>query len=121
MKSFTSVDAYIESFPDDVKAKLQTLRNIIQKTVPEATEGISYGMPSYKLNGPLVYFGGFKDHISLFPTGSGVAALKKDLVGYETTKGTIHFPLDKPLPLPLIKKVVEFKVQENSNKKGGKK
>lgn len=116
MKTFNSVDEYINSYPKDVQDKLSSLRKTIKHAAPKAGEIISYGMPAYTLNGILVYFGGFKDHLSLFPTGSGVEAFKKELADYKTSKGTIQFSLDQKLPLPLITKIVKFRVKENTEK-----
>ncbi len=116
MKKYGSVDEYIESFPENVQEILKTLRRTIKSAAPQATEDISYGMPVYKQNGNLVYFGGFKDHVSFFPTGGGVEAFKKEIGEYVTGKGTASFPLDKPLPLDLITKIVEYRVQENTDK-----
>jgi uncharacterized protein YdhG (YjbR/CyaY superfamily) len=89
------------------------LRKVIKEAAPEADEKISYRMPSYALNGPLVYFAAFKDHISLFPTGSPMEGFKEDLSKYRTAKGTLQFPLDKPMPYDLIGRIVKFRVAEN--------
>lgn len=114
MKTYKNVSAYIATFPKETAAKLTALRALVQKSAPKAEEKIAYGMPAYKLAGrPLVYFAAFKKHIGFFPTPSAVEYFKKELVGYKTSKGTIQFPLDKPLPLPLIKKIVLFRVKEN--------
>lgn len=121
MEKFTTVDAYIASFPDAVRVKLIELRAIIQKAAPKADEGISYGMPDYKQDGVLVYFGGFKAHISFFPTGDGVAAFANELKGFTTSKGTIQLPLDKPLPVALIKKIVAYRIAKNKEKVAAKK
>lgn len=116
MKSYNNVDEYIAASPENVRVKLNTMRSTIKQVVPEAGEKISYGIPTYTLNGNLVHFGGFKDHIGFFPTGSGVAAFKKELGPYAVSKGTIRFPLDKPLPLPLIRKIVKYRVKQNLDK-----
>ncbi len=121
-KKFETIDKYIESFPSDVQSILKRIRQTIKKSAPKATEGISYGMPVFKLNGNLVYFGGFKDHISLFP-GSSVIVMsefKKELEGLKTSKGTIQFRLDKPVPYNLIKRITEFRVKENLQKNKNK-
>src|SRR5690242_16957640 len=97
-----TIDDYIKSFPKEVQKILRLLRATIKKAAPQAGEKISYGIPAFTLHGNLVYFGGFKDHVSLFPMASGVRAFKKELARYECTKGTIQFPLDKPLPLAPI-------------------
>jgi uncharacterized protein YdhG (YjbR/CyaY superfamily) len=112
MKSIAppDVDTYISSFPEETQAKLRKLRALIKKTAPQAIEGISYQMPAYKLNGPLVYFAGYKNHIGFYPGVSGVAGFKKELANYKFAKGSIQFPLDKPLPVDLIKSIVEYRV-----------
>lgn len=115
---YTTVDEYIAMFPIEVQIKLKKMRELIKKAAPKAEESISYGMPAYKLNGPLVYFGGFKDHIGFFAVPSGIAAFKDELVGYKTSKGTIQFPLEKPLPSLLITRIVKFRVKENLEKTG---
>lgn len=109
-------DEYIFQFPEEVQAKLQELRSIIIQAAPEAEETISYAMPAYKLKGILVYFACHKNHIGFYPASSGIANFEKELSGYKTSKGTIQFPLDKPLPLDLIKMIVEFRVTENLQK-----
>ena len=117
MDTYNTIDEYISVFPENVQDKLRQMRKVIQGVVPEATEAISYGIPTFKLNGNLVHFGGFKTHVSFFPTSSGVAVFEKELAGYVTAKGTIQFPLDKPLPLALIKKIVKYRVKENLAKR----
>jgi uncharacterized protein YdhG (YjbR/CyaY superfamily) len=112
----TSIDEYIAFSPAQVQKKLQGLRLTIKTAAPEAEEKISYQMPAFALKGILVYFAAFKDHISFFPTASGVAAFKKELSAYDLSKGTIRFPLDKPLPLKLISRIVKFRVAENLNR-----
>lgn len=114
--SFQTIDEYTAAFPKDIQSILETLRQTIHTTVPGAEETISYQMPAFKLNGIIVYFAAFKNHIGFFPTSSGVAAFKKDLSHYKISKGTIQFPFDKPLPLPLIRKIVKFRVKELSKK-----
>lgn len=119
MKKYTNVNEYIAAFPKDVQEKLETLRKTIQKAAPEATEKIGYGIPTFVFHGNLVHFAAFKDHYSFFPASSGINEFKKELAPYITGKGTISFPLDKPFPLPLITKIVKFRVGENLKKKGG--
>ncbi|MGE5428865.1 MAG: iron chaperone [Methylococcaceae bacterium] len=109
-------DEYISQFPAEVQAKLQELRYVIKKAAPEAEETISYAMPAFKLKGILVYFAGHKNHIGFYPTASGIANFEKELTGYTTSKGTVQFPLNKPLPLELIKMIVEYRVAENLQK-----
>ncbi len=113
-----SIDEYIGAFPEDVRRRLQELRATIRAAAPDAEERISYRMPAFYMAGNLVYFAAFKDHIGFFPTASGVAAFKRDLISYQTTKGTVRFPLDRPLPLKLVIRIVKFRVAENMKKSG---
>jgi uncharacterized protein YdhG (YjbR/CyaY superfamily) len=113
---FRNIDEYIASFPPNIQAKLQQLRQVIHEAAPDAQETISYQMPAIKQNGVLVYFAAFKNHVGFFPTASGVEAFKDKLAGYKTSKGTIQFPLDEPLPLGLIAEIVRFRVKENQSK-----
>ena len=110
------VDTYISSFPDDVRKVLNEMRQLIKSTAPEALEEISYGMPAYKYNGPLVYFAGYKNHIGLYATPSGHSAFERELSIYKQGKGSVQFPLKEPLPWDLIKRIVEFRLQENLSK-----
>lgn len=110
------VEAYISAFPPEVQEKLQQLRGIIRQTAPNATEGISYGMPAYKLNGPLVYFAGYKGHIGFYATPTGHEAFQEELSRYKQGKGSVQFPLNEELPLDLIKRIVAFRVKENLEK-----
>lgn len=119
MDKAKSVDDYIGREPKVVQEKLRQFRAIVKEIAPMAEERISYGMPGYFYKGALVYFGGFKNHVSLFGTASGVIKkFAKELDGYKMSKGTIQFPLDKPLPIALIKKLVRERVAENELKKG---
>jgi uncharacterized protein YdhG (YjbR/CyaY superfamily) len=113
----TTIDQYIQGFPGDVQAKLSELRSTIRKSAPQATEKISYGVPTFELNGNLVHFAAFKRHIGFYPAPSGIARFEKELKPYKSAKGSVQFPLDQPLPLQLIAKIVEFRVGENSQKK----
>ena len=115
------VDTYIAAFPPEVQAILQQIRTLIQETAPEAEETFQYQMPAYRLRGPLVYFGGFPNHIGFYPTPSGITAFKDELSPYKSAKGSVQFPLDKPMPYDLIRRIVEFRVQENLAKAKGKK
>jgi uncharacterized protein YdhG (YjbR/CyaY superfamily) len=117
----TNTDAYIAGFPPEVQEKLQAIRQTIQQAAPAAEECISYGMPAFRLNGPLVYFAGFKNHIGLYALPSGNQAFNKALSAYKMGKGSIQFPLEKPLPLALIAKIVRFRAKENLNKAKQKK
>ncbi|SRR5258708_4320569 len=113
MKKFGTIDEYMSDYPENVQALLKKMRATIHKAAPQAQETISYGIPTFKLNGKnLVHFGGFKDHVSFFPTGAGVEAFQKELAAYETSKGTVKFPLDTPIPFDLIIKIVKFRVKQ---------
>ena len=115
-----TIDAYISGFPEEVQAILEQIRRTIHETAPEATEAISYGMPTFKLNGNLVHFGAFKSHIGFYPVPSGMAAFQDDLAAYKQGKGSVQFPLNKPMPLDLIRRIVEFRVQESKAAKASK-
>ena len=109
----TTIDAYIAAFPQDVQAILQRIRQTIHDAAPEATEAISYGMPTFKLHGNLVHFAAFKNHIGFYPVPSGIAAFQEELSAFKQGKGSVQFPLDKPLPFDLMRRIVQFRVQEN--------
>lgn len=109
-----TVDAYIAGFHGSVQARLQKIRATIKRAAPDAEETISYGIPAFKLNGPLIYFAGFKAHIGFYPMTAPLRRqFKKELFDYLSSKATAKFPLDKPIPYPLIERVVRFRVQEN--------
>jgi|SRR5579859_4042801 len=113
-----SVEEYLARVPEPARSALNKVRAAIRSAVPrEATETISYGMPAFKHRGVLVWFAAFKDHCSFFPTASVIAAFQKELKGYPTSKGTIQFPTDKPLPVALVKKLVKARVAQNESKK----
>lgn len=112
-----NIDEYIAGFPKTTQKVLKQVRATIKKAVPTAGEKISYGIPTFTLNDrPLIYFAGFKNHISLYPAPRGNEIFKKELSGYKGGKGTVQFPLDKPIPLNLITRIVKFKIKENSEK-----
>lgn len=112
-----SIDAYIAIFPAEVQAKLQALRTAIRSAAPDATESISYGIPTFKMNKAVViYFAGWKQHIAVYPALSGDAALQRDLAPYRESKGTLHFPLDQPLPLDLVRRAVKARLDEINSK-----
>ncbi len=113
MKSYKDITGYIKSFPKDVQLTLETLRATIKKSAPNTEEAIKYGIPTFVLNGNLVHFGAYKNHIGFYPASSGVSAFAKELSKYETSKGTVQFPLDQKLPLTLITKIVKWRVKEN--------
>ena len=106
---FKNTDDYISVFPEATQEILQQLRNTIKKAAPEAEEVISYNMPAYRLNSILVYFAGYANHIGFYPTPSALEAFKKEIAVYKSSKGAVQFPLDKPLPLALITRIVEFR------------
>jgi len=113
-----NVDEYLAGVPEPARSTLNKMRAAIRSTVPpEATETISYGMPAFKHKGVLVWFAAFSNHCSLFPTASVIEAYKNELKGFSTSKGTIHFPMDKPLPTALVKKLVKARVAQNESKK----
>ena len=112
------VDEYLARVPEPAQSTLKKIRAAIRSAVPpEATEAISYGIPTFKYKGPLVWFAAFSNHCSLFPTSSVIEAFKNELKGFSTSKGTIHFPMDKPLPTALVKKLVKARVAQNESKK----
>lgn len=117
MRTHNDIDSYIDSAPKATQTLLRQMRAAIREIAPEAKEAIAYGIPTYKLGRNLVHFGAFQSHVSFFPTSSGVAAFKKALSKYKISSGTIRFPLDKPLPLGLIKRIVAFRVKEIQAKK----
>ena len=112
-----TIDDYSAGFPHKVRSRLEQIRRAIRKNAPDAEEAMAYGIPTFRLNGNLVHFAGFKTHIGFYPTPSGIAAFKHDLSAYTHAKGSVQFPHDKPLPEKLIQKIVRFRVRENSEKK----
>ena len=116
-KKFSTPDEYIEMFPKHIQKKLKEIRKEIRKTVPDAEEKISYQMPCFALNGILVWYAGYEKHIGFYPSSSGIAKFQKEISKYKNSKGAVQFPLDEPLPMELIKKIVLFRVKENSAKK----
>ena len=115
------MDEYINAFPEDVRVLLEKIRAIIKEKAPEAAESMAYGMPAYKTNGkPLVYFAGYERHIGFYATPTGHSEFKKELSGYRQGKGSVQFPLDKPVPFDLIGRIVEFRVMENDQFAPGK-
>ena len=111
-----NVDEYIAAFPEEIRERLERLRATIKRAAPDAQEKISYRMPAFALKGPLVYFAAFKNHIGFYPTPSATVKYKKELAAYEGGKGSVRFPLDKPLTLGLITKIVKSRVKENLEK-----
>lgn len=111
-----TVDEYIAMFPKAVQERLIMMRQIIKKQAPEAEEKISYGMPAYHLNGPLVYFAGYAKHIGFYATPSGHEKFKKALSVYKQGKGSVQFPLEEALPVKLVEDIVKFRIKENATK-----
>jgi uncharacterized protein YdhG (YjbR/CyaY superfamily) len=108
------IEIYIEKFPKHVQDMLRNIRKIITDNAPEAVESMAYGMPAYKTNKkPLVYFAAYKNHIGFYATPTGHSAFKEELSAYKQGKGSVQFPLDKPIPFDLIERIVKFRVKEN--------
>ena len=116
-----SIDEYIGTFPQEIQILLEQVRTTIKQAAPEAEEAIKYAMPTFVLNGNLVHFAAFKNHIGFYPVPSGIEAFKKELSVYKGAKGSVQFPLDKPMPLKLISEIVKFRVNENQLKAKAKK
>ena len=110
---FTSIDEYIALFPEETQQILQDIRATIKAAAPEAEEKISYQMPTFFLKGNLVHFAAHKNHIGFYPTSSGIQAFERELSTFESAKGSVQFPLDRPMPLELISRIVKFRVAEN--------
>jgi uncharacterized protein YdhG (YjbR/CyaY superfamily) len=108
-----TIDDYIALYPPEIQQILAAIRATIREVVPEAGEKIGYGIPTFTLNGNLVHFGAFKDHISFFPAPSGIEKFRTELAGYKLSKGTIQFPLDQPIPYDLIRRITQFRREEN--------
>jgi uncharacterized protein YdhG (YjbR/CyaY superfamily) len=119
-KQFETIDDYIAQFPTDVRELLFKIRQTIQAAAPAAEETISYQMPAFRLNGILVYFAAFKNHIGFFPTSSPITAFQKELSPYETSKGGVKFPIGQPILFALIRKIVEYRVKQNTRATNGK-
>ena len=115
-----NIDEYIAGYPADVQDILEKIRMTIRKAAPQAEEIINYGIPTFTLNGNLVHFAAFKNHIGFYPTPSGIDKFKEELSAYESAKGSVQFPLDQPIPYGLIGKIVKFRVKENLEKAAAK-
>ncbi|HYE09776.1 MAG TPA: DUF1801 domain-containing protein [Patescibacteria group bacterium] len=113
---YSTIDEYVKGFPPEIQKKLEQLRAAVKMIAPTAEEIISYQMPTFYLNGNLVHFAAFKNHIGFYPAPSGIEAFKQELSQYKGAKGSVQFPIDQPLPMELIKKIVEFRVAENLKK-----
>lgn len=110
---FSNIDEYIALFPEEIQEILAKIRQIINENAPEASEKISYQMPTFYLNGNLIHFAAFKHHIGLYPTPNGIDAFKEELSKYKGAKGSVQFPLDQPIPYDLIKRIVLYRVAES--------
>ena len=111
-----TIDEYIAGFPPDIQEILEKIRAVIHSEAPEAQETINYQMPTFVLNGNLVHFAAFKNHIGFYPTPSGIEKFQKEIAKYKYAKGSVQFPLDQPIPYDLIRKIVKFRVKENKAK-----
>ncbi len=107
------IDKYIANFPNEVQEILEKIRATIREAAPDAEETISYQMPTFRLNGNLVHFAAYKKHIGFYPAPSGIEKFKKELAAYQSAKGSVQFPLDRPIPYELIGKIVTFRAREN--------
>ncbi len=119
--SFTNIDEYIALFPADIQEKLTKIREVVHQAAPDAVERIAYQMPTFSLEGNLVHFAAFKNHIGFYPTPSGTEEFRRELAAYDGSKGTVRFPLDKPVPYELISRIVTYRVKENLAKAEAKK
>ena len=120
-KSPQTIDEYMANFPAQAQTVMQRLRALIHEIAPEATEKISYGIPTFVLGQNLVHFAAYKNHIGFYPASSGIAHFEEELKDYETSKGTVRFPLDKPIPYDLVRRITEFRVAENRARAQAKK
>jgi uncharacterized protein YdhG (YjbR/CyaY superfamily) len=120
-KAPKTIDEYLANFPTDIQEILKKIRHIVQKAAPDAQEAISYGIPTFVLNGNLVHFAAFKNHIGFYPTPSGTATFQKELSVYKGAKGSVRFPLEEAIPYDLIGEIVTFRVKENLAKAAAKK
>lgn len=116
-----TIDGYISSFPEDIQKVLQEVRQTIRDAAPEASEAIKYAIPTFIQNGNLVHFAAFKNHIGFYPTPSGTETFAEELSVFKTGKGSVQFPLDQPMPLDLIKRIVQFRIKQQQEIKKAKK
>lgn len=116
MKPYNNVDEYLDNYSGETREKLESIRETIKKLVPNASEVISYGIPTFKLNGHLVHYAGYTNHIGFYPGSAPISEFEKELVDFKTSRGTIQFSIDKPLPLELIEKIVLLCVKRNQAK-----
>ncbi len=115
-QKISSIDEYIAAFPEEVQKILKQMRAVIRAAAPDAKEKISYGIPTFYSTENLVHFAGYKHHVGFYPTSSGIEHFGKDLAGYELSRGTVRFPLDKPIPYDLVTRITEFRVKESREK-----
>jgi uncharacterized protein YdhG (YjbR/CyaY superfamily) len=108
-----TIDDYIAAFPPKIRTRLTAMRRTIRKHAPEATEKISYRIPTFYLNGNLVHFAGYEHHVGFYPGAAGIAKFRDELKDYESGKGSVQFPHDEPLPLDLVARIVDFRVEQN--------
>ena len=118
---FKDIDEYISGFPKETQILLEQMRTTIQKAASKATEAISYQIPTFKLNGNLVHFAGYKSHIGFYPGAGAIKIFEKEIAGYKSAKGSVQFPIEKSLPLALVKKIVQFRVKQSQEKAAAKK
>jgi uncharacterized protein YdhG (YjbR/CyaY superfamily) len=117
MEKYNNIDEYIATFPAEIQHQLKQLRSDLLRLVPSAKEKIAYGIPTITLNGNLIHFAAYKNHIGFYPGSKAIVAFEKELQAFQTSKGTIQFPLNKPVPMQLVEKIVAFCVEQNLNKK----
>jgi len=115
-KNCSTIDEYVKGFPYEIQKKLEEIRAAVKTIAPDAEEKISYQMPTFYLNGNLVHFAAYKNHIGFYAIPSGIKAFEQELKGYKSGKGSVQFPIDQPLPMELIRRIVEFRVEENRRK-----
>jgi len=108
-----NIDEYIALYPENIRKKLNEIRAVIKNVAPDAAEAMKYGIPTFVLSGNLVHFAGFENHIGFYPAPSGIKAFQKDLKGFKFAKGSVQFPIDEPMPIETITKIVRFRVKEN--------
>ncbi|MFZ5391944.1 MAG: iron chaperone [Patescibacteria group bacterium] len=115
-KKINNIDSYIASFPKNTQTILEKIRQVIKESAPAAKEAMKYGIPTFVLSENLVHFAGYKNHIGFYPTPTAISAFKKELSIYKQAKGSVQFPIDKPIPFAIIKKIVKFRVEEINKK-----
>jgi uncharacterized protein YdhG (YjbR/CyaY superfamily) len=121
MKNFSTVDEYVSALRGDARERLESLRKVIRQAAPQAEEVIHYNMPAFESNGMLVWYAAFRRHVGFYPRASAIAAFKRELASYKTSKGAIQFPIEKDIPSDLVRKIVRFRLQENEQKTRRKK